>query len=174
MKITKTCDRTRSWSSSRQSPTMRIGTVNTHTPSWSSTKHIASPLSHHSSRPSILRSNNDILNNTSSHLCRHYCYLRTSVITASGPAGGMNSGGPGRNQKVDTLGKKALVGIAVTYMLLIVLLPFINVFVEVLDSMLDPIHRRAVNELLFTSSFRPSRQSLLLCMYTLAQGTIQK
>ena len=53
-------------------------------------------------------------------------------VVGSGPAGGMGGGGgggPGR--KLDTVGKKALVGVAVGYMALIVIFPFINVFIEV-------------------------------------------
>lgn len=57
-------------------------------------------------------------------------------ICNSGPAGGMNSGsgGGGPSREVDTTGKKVLVGIAVTYMALIVVFPFLNVFVEAFKS----------------------------------------
>lgn len=53
-------------------------------------------------------------------------------ICASGPAGGMGGGSGGRpSQKVDTVGAKIMVGTAVTYMALIVIFPFLNVFIEV-------------------------------------------
>jgi len=57
-------------------------------------------------------------------------------ICNSGPAAGMNSGsgGGGPSREVDTAGKKVLVGIAVTYMALIVVFPFLNVFVEAFKS----------------------------------------
>jgi sulfate transport system permease protein len=47
----------------------------------------------------------------------------------------MNSGGGGGpSRELDTPGKKILVGIAVTYMALIVVFPFLNVFVEAFKS----------------------------------------
>jgi len=60
----------------------------------------------------------------------------TLHICNSGPAGGMNrgSGGGGPSREVDTPGKKVLVGIAVTYMALIVVFPFLNVFIEAFKS----------------------------------------
>ena len=113
---------------------IRIGTVHTHLPSWLSSRRISPSLQSQRNKSPILHTDSNILN-TKPDLHRHQQSLlhRSLVITASGPAGGMNSGGsgPGKNQEVDTLGKKALVSVAVTYMLLIVILPFINVFVEV-------------------------------------------
>lgn len=58
-------------------------------------------------------------------------HRRQLVIRASGPGGGMGSGsGAGPNQPLDTPGKKILVGTAVAYMSLIVILPFLNVFLQ--------------------------------------------
>jgi hypothetical protein len=54
-------------------------------------------------------------------------------VRASGPAGGMNTGGGGGgpSRQVDTPGKKALLAVGVGYMALIVVFPFVNVFFEV-------------------------------------------
>ena len=62
---------------------------------------------------------------------------RNSVVVRSGggPGGGLGSAsGAGGNQPVDTPGKKLLLGIAVTYMALIVVFPFLNVFIEAFKS----------------------------------------
>lgn len=77
----------------------------------------------------------------------------TLTVVASGPAGGMGSGGGGNGgRQVDSPAKAALVGIAVSYMALIVVLPFFNVFVQAfsngptpfIETLFDPDFQQAV------------------------------
>lgn len=84
------------------------------------------------------------------------------IVRAGGPGGGMKSGnsGGGNNQPVDTPAKMLLVGIAVTYMGLIVIFPFANVFYEAfrnglspfLDTITDPDFLQAVKMTLLLSA----------------------
>lgn len=65
---------------------------------------------------------------------------------AGGGGGGLGHGGGGGGQPVTTPGQRALVAIAVGYMALIVVLPFLNVFVQAFsngwapfaETLLDP------------------------------------
>ena len=67
-------------------------------------------------------------------------------ICAGGPGGGLGrSSGAGPNQPPDTPGKKVLVGIAVTYMALIVIFPFINVFIEAFRNGTGPFFETLVD-----------------------------
>eukprot|EP00879_Flechtneria_rotunda_P013266 GHRR01013853.1.p1 GENE.GHRR01013853.1~~GHRR01013853.1.p1 ORF type:complete len:361 (+),score=95.06 GHRR01013853.1:652-1734(+) len=63
---------------------------------------------------------------------------RRLVISASGPAGGLGGHGGGRGESVDTLPKKILLGIALAYIALMVIIPFINVFIQAFAKGLGP------------------------------------
>ena len=59
-----------------------------------------------------------------------------SHICHGGPAGGLGGGSGGdEGRPIETTGQKILLGIALSYMTLIVLLPFGNVFFEVCRNM---------------------------------------
>lgn len=75
------------------------------------------------------------------------------VVVAGGPGGGLNSGGEGgTGRNVETTGQKALLGVAVAYMLLVVILPFGNIFVQAFingpgpffETLVDPDFLQAV------------------------------
>lgn len=59
-------------------------------------------------------------------------------IVAGGGGGKLGQGGSGSGQPVETLGQRVLVGVAVTYMAMIVIIPFLSVFVEAFRHGLGP------------------------------------
>ncbi|KIY98039.1 hypothetical protein MNEG_9923 [Monoraphidium neglectum] len=56
---------------------------------------------------------------------------RTLVIRESGAAGGLGSHGGASGDPVDTWPKRLLLGVALAYISLVVLVPFLNVFFQV-------------------------------------------
>ena len=57
---------------------------------------------------------------------------------ASGGGGGLGHGSGGGGRPVETVGQKVMLGVAVSYMMLIVIIPFFNVFVQAFSHGMGP------------------------------------
>ena len=65
---------------------------------------------------------------------------RGRVVAAGGPAGGMGAAGGhgGRGEPVNTAARRVLLGVAVAYVSLVVIIPFINVFIQAFHNGVGP------------------------------------
>ncbi|MEW5319250.1 MAG: hypothetical protein WDW38_010413 [Sanguina aurantia] len=75
---------------------------------------------------------------------------RGLVVSNSGAAGGMAHGSGGRGAKVNTAFSRTLVGLAVFYIAIVVLLPFFNVFVQVKMTLLLAVVAVPINSIFGT------------------------
>ncbi|GBF92244.1 sulfate ABC transporter permease subunit [Raphidocelis subcapitata] len=93
---------------------------------------------------------------------------RRRVIAASGAAGGMGGHGGGRGEPVDSLPKRLLLGVAIAYIALVVLLPFINVFIQAFHKGIGPF----LEHVLDPDFAHATRMTLLLAAVSVPLNTV--